>query len=156
MKDYDIKIRNNSEIRVYGTKDNTITVPSEVSIDTDKYQADIDIVKETNANIGLPEQVEHVELNIEDAKLKLEDVVFERCEIDAKGVIEVDITNVKGSIDINMVGGAATLLVPADYRFRTSCEGKGNNIVCEAGEDLSSANVIELNGKNSTLTIKAK
>ena len=156
MKDYDIKIRNNSEIRVYGTKDNTIVFPADVKLDADHDQADIDILKNTNAVIGLPSQVEHVELNIEDAKLKLEDVVFDRCEIDAKGVIEVDITNVKGSIDINMIGGAATLLVPADYRFRTSCEGKGNNIVWEAGEDPSSANVIELNGKNSTLTIKAK
>ena len=156
MKDYDIKIRNNSEIRVYGTKDNTIVFPADVKLDADHDQADVDILKNTNAVIGLPSQVEHVELNIEDAKLKLEDVVFDRCEIDAKGVIEVDITNVTGSIDINMVGGAATLLVPADYSFRTRCEGKGNQIVCEAAEDAAAANVIELNGKNSTLTIKVK
>ena len=156
MKDYDIKIRNNSDIRVYGTKDNTIVFPVDVKLDADHDQADVDILKNTNAVIGLPSQVEHVELNIEDAKLKLEDVVFDRCEIDAKGVIEVDITNVTGSIDINMVGGAATLLVPADYSFRTRCEGKGNQIVCEAAEDAAAANVIELNGKNSTLTIKVK
>lgn len=156
MKDYDIKIRNNSEIRVYGTKDNTITVPSEVSIDTDKYQADIDIVKETNANIGLPEQVEHVELNIEDAKLKLEGISFDRCEIDAKGVIEVEITNTQGNIDINMVGGQATLIVPASFSFRTRCEGKGNEIKSDIADDPTSTNVIELNGKNSTLVITTK
>ena len=156
MKDYDIKIRNNSEIRIYGTKDNTIVIPSEVKVDTDREHADIDILKSTNANIGLPAQVEHVELNIEDAKLKLEGVVFERCEIDAKGVIEVDIEGASGMIDINMVGGTATLYVPAGYSYRTKCEGKGNDIVCEAIEDPTSATVIELNGKNSTLTIKTR
>ena len=156
MKDYDIKIRNNSEIRIYGTKDNTIVFPADVKLDADHDQADIDILQNTNAVIGLPGKAEHVELNIEDAKLKIEDVVFERCEIDAKGVIEVDLSNVTGSIDINMVGGKATLLVPADYKFRTNCEGKGNAIECEAAEYAEASNVIELNGKNSTLTIKVK
>ena len=156
MKDYDIKIRNNSEIRIYGTKDNTIVFPADVKLDADHNQADIDILQNTNAVIGLPGKAEHVELNIEDAKLKLEGVVFERCEIDAKGVIEVDIEGASGMIDINMVGGTATLYVPSGYSYRTKCEGKGNDIVCEAIEDPTSATVIELNGKNSTLTIKTR
>ena len=55
-----------------------------------------------------------------------------------------------------MVDGTATLYVPAGYSYRTKCEGKGNYIVCEAIEDPTSATVIELNGKNSTLTIKTR
>ena len=156
MKDYDIKIRNNSEIKIYGTSDNTITIPCEVKIDTDRNHADIDIVKETNAVIGLPSQVEHVELNIEDAKVKLEGIDFGQFEIDAKGSVEIDITNLSGCIDINMVGGMAVLKVPDDYRFNTRCEGKGNEIECSLPTDDASANVIELNGKNSKLIIESK
>ena len=154
MKDYDIKIRNNSEIRVYGTSDNTISVPCDVKLDADRHNVDIDILEKTNANIGLPGEAEHIELNIEDAKLTMEGMVFEKCEIDAKGSIEVQITNVTGSIDINMVGGTAVLKVPSNYSFRTVCEGNGNAIECGAVADPASSNVIELNGKNSTLKIE--
>lgn len=156
MKDFDIKIRNNSEIRVYGTTDDTIVIPSQVSVDTDREHVDIDILKNTNAVIGIPSYAEHVELNIEDAKLKLEDLHFEHFEIDAKGETEIDLEGTTGRIDINMAGGSALLLVPSGYSFRTKCEGKGNRIDCEVQEDPEAATVIELNGKNSTLTIRAK
>ena len=156
MKEYDIKIKNGCDIRFFGTDNNTIVIPADVKMDTDRDQVDIDIKADTKVEIGIPEKAEHIELGIEDANLKIENISWERIEIDAKGQINIEMNNVDGSIDVNMAGGFAELIVPADYSFVTRCEGRNNTIECDIPTDPSSANVIELNGKNTTLVIKRK
>ena len=153
MKDYDIKVRGRNEIDFFGTDNDTIVVPSNVKLDTDRDNADIDIKAGEKAVIGIPNVAEHVELDIMDSKVSIKDLSFEKLEIDAKGNIEITIDNVSGPIDINMVSGQAVLKVPAGYSFRTNREGKNNFIECDIPQDISSGNVIELNGKDSSLKI---
>ena len=153
MKDYDIRIKNSNEVSLFGTTDNTITVPANVKLDSDLNRLDIDIKNQELVKICLPNKAEKVELNITDSKLYIHDVSYDEFEIDAKGKIVIDITNVNGPIDINMVGGEAELIVHEGYGFRTVCKGKNNTINNSIAEDNTSLNVIELNGKDTVLNI---
>lgn len=154
MKDYDIKIKKAAEVTFYGTENDTIVVPSKVRFDTDRNHADIDIEGVEKAIVGIPPKADHIELFVEDAEVSIKGLSFERMEIDAEGRITIRLDSVKGNIDINMVKGEAELFVPSDYSFTTRCEGKNNEIDCEIERDPEAENVIELNGKNSKLTIR--
>lgn len=157
MKDYDIKIKNANEVRIYGTDNDTIVVPSKVRFDTARGHADIDIKDVSDVQIGLPDKAEKIELNISSASLSVEGISFEKMEIDAKGDIKVAVDGLSGKLDINMIGGTCELLVPADFKFSTRCEGRDNSIECTGVAATEGAsNIIELNGKNSTLRITAK
>ena len=154
MRDYDIKINGTSNVTVFGTKDNTIVVPSDVKVDADGNRADIDIGNVSDIKLGIPENAEKIELNITDSDISVSDLSFEKLEIDGKGNITVSIDNTSGPVDINMIGGTATLIVSKDFRFFTEIKGMGNRIESNITEDRSSADKIELNGSNSTLTIR--
>ena len=154
MKDYDINVKGAQNVKVFGTKDNTIVVPSDVRLDSDRNKADIDIKDESDVKIGIPENAEKIELNIADSDISVSDLSFEKLEIDGKGNITVSIDNTSGPVDINMIGGTATLIVSKDFRFFTEIKGMGNRIESNITEDRSSADKIELNGSNSTLTIR--
>lgn len=154
MKDYDINIKGSSDVKVFGTKDNTIVVPSDVKLDSDRNKADIDIKDVSDVKIGIPENAEKIELNIADSKISITDLSFENLEIDGKGDITVAVNGTTGPIDINMIGGTATLLVPEGFSFYTEAKGKNNRIDSSLPEDHTSSNRIELNGKDTTLTIK--
>lgn len=155
MKDYDIKIKKAEEVTIYGTDNDTIVVPSKVKFDTDRDQADIDIEGVAKALVGIPPEAEHIELFIEDAVLNLKGISFERMEIDGEGKLTISLEDVDGSIDINMIKGTAELIVPSGFAFATRCEGKNNVIDCQVPLTEGAKNVIELNGKNSTLTIRS-
>ncbi len=153
MNDYDIRIKNSTEVNLFGTTDNTITVPANVKLDSDLNRLDIDIKNQDTVKICLPNKAEKVELNITDSKLNIHDVSYDEFEIDGKGKITIDIRNVSGPIDINMIGGEAELIVHEGYSFRTVCKGKNNSINSNIPEDNGSLNVIELNGKDTVLNI---
>lgn len=154
MKDYDINIKGTSSVEIFGTKDNTIVVPSDVKFDSDRNKADIDIKDVSDIKIGIPENVEKIELNITDSKISVTDLSFENLEIDGKGEITITIDGTNGPIDINMIGGAATLIVPEGFSFFTEAKGRNNRIDSCIAEDHSSANRIELNGRDSVLMIR--
>ena len=154
MKDYDIKIKNASEVLLYGTDNDTIVVPSQVKFDSDRDQADIDIKGIEKVVIGIPSEAGHIELFIEDVSLTVRDISFERMEIDGSGKVQISLENSNGCIDVNLVSGEAEMNVSPDYSFTTRTEGKNNVIDCQASADPSSKNVVELNGRNSRLTIK--
>lgn len=156
MKDYDINIKGSSDVKVFGTKDNTIVVPSDVKLDSDRNKADIDIKDVSDVKIGIPENAEKIELNITDSKMTITDLSFEELEIDGKGDITIEVDGINGPVDINMIGGKATLLIPEGFSFFTETKGKNNRIDCSIPEDHTSANKIELNGKDTTLVIKRK
>lgn len=153
MKDFDINIKNASEVTLFGTKDHTMVVPDQVKFDSDRNRADIDIKDLASVKIGIPEQAEKVELNIADSKIFVSGLTFERLEIDAKGSIAIDIDGTRGPVDINMVEGSAELIVHKGFRFCTRIKGSNNAIECDLAEDHNSENVIEINGKNSILKI---
>lgn len=153
MKDYDIRIKNASEVTLFGTKDDTMVVPATVKFDTDRSKCDIDIKDTDSVKIGIPDKAEHVELNIADSRLTVSDIRFEKLEIDAKGKIVIDIKDTIGPIDINLVNGSAELLVHKGFCFSTVVKGINNSIENDNVESLDSINVIELNGKNSVLKI---
>ena len=154
MKDYDINVKGAQNVNVFGTKDNTIVVPSDVRLDSDRNKADIDIKDVSDVKIGIPENAEKIELNITDSKIAVTDLSFEEFEIDGKGEITVEIDGTNGPIDINMIGGTATLIVPEGFSFFTVVKGKNNRIDSDIAEDHSSANKIELNGKDTVLLIR--
>ncbi len=154
MKDYDIKIKKAAEVTLYATDNDTIVVPSKVKFDTDRDQADIDIEGVEKALVGIPPMAGNVEVFIENAVMYLKGISFERLEIDAEGKIQIVADQIDGNIDINMLKGEAELIVPEGFVFATRCEGKNNEIRCEIPTDPSAKNTIELNGKNSVLTIR--
>lgn len=154
MKDYDINVKGAQNVKVFGTKDNTIVVPSDVRLDSDRNKADIDIKDVSDVKIGIPENAEKIELNITDSKIAVTDLSFEEFEIDGKGEITVEIDGTNGPIDINMIGGTATLIVPEGFSFFAVVKGKNNRIDSDIAEDHSSANKIELNGKDTVLLIR--
>ena len=153
MKDYDIKIKKASEATLFATDNDTIVVPSKVKFDTDHDQADIDIDGVEKALIGIPPMAGNIEVFIENATLYLKGISFERLEIDGEGKIAIIADRIEGNIDINMLKGEAELVVPEGCGFSTRTEGKNNTISCQIETDPASATTIELNGKNSVLTI---
>ena len=154
MKDYDIKIKKAEEVTIYGTDNDTIVVPSQVVFE--RNQAEIDIDGVAKALIGIPPKADHIELFIENSVLNLQGISFNRMEIDGEGKLYIALEDADGSIDVNMIHGEAELIVPSDFVFTTRCEGKNNVIDCKSPTDPSAKNVIELNGKNSVLTIRNK
>jgi len=156
MKDYDIKIKNGREITFFGTSDDTIVVPSSVKFDTDCKRADIEINEETTVKIGIPNVADHIELDVAGARLIIKDLTFDRMEIDAKGQITVQTENIRGSIDINMIGGTAELIVDGNYKFDKVVKGRNNNIETSIATSAEAPYKVELNGKESVLKITRK
>ena len=154
MRDYDINIKGTSNVKIFGTGDDTIVVPSDVKFDSDRNKADIDIKDVSDVKIGIPGTAEKIELNITDSKIFISGLSFEELEIDGKGEITITIDGTNGPIDINMIGGTATLIVPEGFSFCTEAKGRNNRIDSIIAEDHSSVNRIELNGRDSTLLIR--
>ena len=154
MKDYDIKIKKATEATLFATDNDTIVVPLKVKFDTDRDQADIDIDGVDNALIGIPPMAVNIEVFIENTTLNLKGISFERLEIDGEGSIRIFADRIDGNIDINLLKGEAELIVPEGFSFNTRCEGKNNEIRCDLPLDPNAKNTIELNGKNSVLTIR--
>ncbi|MCR5529272.1 MAG: hypothetical protein K6F49_08645 [Saccharofermentans sp.] len=152
MKDFDIKIKGSCEARIFGTGDETMILPSNAKIDTARDKGDI-TTDAKNVKIGLPSCAEKVEIAAEASDITIESLEFETLEIDAKEKVTIRLIDTKGKIDINMIGGEATLIVPEEYTFTTSVKGKNNKIESSLGEDVTSGNIIELNGKDSALKI---
>ena len=156
MVDYDIKIREAGKITLYGTADNTIVVPSNVKFDTDRRKADIEIDSNIAAKVGIPDKAEKVELEAKNAEVYLKDLTFENLEMDCKGTMVIDVLNIAGSLEINMVGGEAVLRVPADFSFRVVNKGRSTTVDCSVATDDSAENIVEFNGKDSSLKIVQK
>ena len=78
---------------------------------------------------------------------------FEEFEIDGNDDLSIGASGIEGSLEINLIGSAAELRVPSGYAFRVKNAGRGCRIEGDFAETPDSGNVIELNGKDSTLTI---
>ena len=152
MKDFDIKIEKSSVVKVFGTEDNTIVIPADAKIDPSRSKFDITLGANA-AKFGIPHDSEKIEIAAEGSDITVENVSFERLEIDAKGTIIVKLDGTEGPVDINMAGGEATLIVKEGFSFRTEVKGKNNKIDCSLEEDPTSNNIIELNGKDSILNV---
>ena len=153
MKDYDILVKGHSEVTLAGDSEWSVAVTEGVEVDNRHRSVDIEIRDLKTAKIAVPHEVPVVEFNIEDSWLNIEDITFEKIEIDGKGKIVVELKNTTGPIDINMIGGECELRVPEGYFFKTAIKGKNNVINSDIEADPASANVIEINGKDSTLHI---
>ncbi|MBR1797874.1 MAG: DUF4097 family beta strand repeat protein [Clostridiales bacterium] len=153
MKDFDIKVKGNSNVTLFGTEDNTIVIPADCSIDNSGRSCDIK-VEGAEVRIGVPASIAHIELTIADSEVKLHGISFDHIEIDASGSITVNTDTLGRKLDINMSNGQADLELPKNASFKTRNEGKNNTINTELKEDVSSINVIEINGKNSVLNIR--
>ena len=154
MKDYEISIKNAKEVSIYKTDNDTLVIPSSSDIETDKNNTEIKIKDVEEAVIGIPKEAGHIELSIEDASLTVKGISFERMEIDGKGKLVINLDDIAGSIDVNLIDGSAEMTVPSAYSFKARTEGKNNTIDCQAQEDAAAENIIELNGRNSTLLIR--
>ncbi|SCW48540.1 hypothetical protein SAMN02910456_01342 [Ruminococcaceae bacterium YRB3002] len=157
MTDYDIKVKGECEITLYGTDDDTIVVPSTVKFDTDRRKADIEIAGLEKVKIGIPADIaEKIEIEMGDSSLSVSGLRFEQLEIDSKGSIVVDVEDVEGSIEINMVGGEAVLRVPEGFGFKAENRGRNTVLENELVSSESAGNRVELNGKDSVLKIVSK
>lgn len=154
MKDYEISIKNTKGLTLYSTDNDTLAVPSSADIETDKNNTEIKIKDVETAVVGLPPEAGHIELSIQDASLTVKGISFERMEIDGKGKLVISLDDVSGSIDVNLIDSSAEMTVPSSFIFKARIEGKNNTIDCQAKEDAAAENVIELNGRNSTLLIR--
>ena len=152
MKDFDIKIEKNSIVTIFGTEDDTIVIPAEAKIDPSRSKFDISLGDKAT-KFGIPQNSEKIEINADGSNITVENVSFERLEIDAKGSVLVKLDGTIGPVDISMAGGEATLIVNEDFSFTTDLKGKNNKIECDIEEDTTSENVIQLNGKDSILKI---
>ena len=153
MRDFDIKIEKNSIVTIFGTEDDTIVIPAEAKIDPSRSKFDISLGDKAT-KFGIPHDSEKIEINADGSNITVENVSFERLEIDGEGSIRIFADRIDGNIDINMLKGEAVLIVPEGFVFNTRCEGKNNEIICEIETDPNAKNTIELNGKNSVLTIR--
>ena len=151
MTDFDITIKGAGRINVYGTKDNTVVFPVTAKIDTARKKFDVAVDGEAEVSIGIPEKAGKVEIACADAGISLTNLSFEELEIDGKGHL-----NIEGSLEINLIGGEAELTVPSDFSFRAKTKGHGCSIESEIAESADASNVVELNGKDSKLTISAE
>ncbi|MBR5976174.1 MAG: hypothetical protein IK020_13485 [Clostridiales bacterium] len=156
MTDFDITIKGAGRINVYGTKDNTVVLPVTAKIDTARRKFDVAVEGEAEVTIGIPEKAGKIELACADASICLSNLCFEELEIDGKGHLKIDASDIAGSLEINLIGGEAELAVPADFSFRTKNKGHGCTIESEIAETSGASNIVELNGKDSKLTVCAK
>lgn len=152
MRDFDIKTERNSELWIFGTKDDTIVIPCDAKADPSRSKFDIKLDKDMH-KLGLPLRSEKIEVCAEGGEITVEGISFERLEIDAKDHIVLNLEDTTGPVDINMTGGEATLCIRAGFSFKTVISGKNNRIECDLPQDENSANIIELNGKDSCLKI---
>ena len=134
MKDFDIKVPDNCKVTLFGTDNGTIVVPASVIFDSDRGQADI-------------------EINLACSSLTLRNLAYERIEIDCRESAQIDIEDAAGAMDINIMNGQVTLMVPAGYEFTTRNEGRDTSMEYNIPTTANARNVIELNGKNSVLSI---
>ena len=153
MKDYEINIKKAKEVTIFATDNDTLVVPSKVTFESSHDQAEIHIDGVENTTIGIPPEAGHIELSVENATVNLRGISFSRIEIDGKGKLLINTDTLSGNIDVNMISGEAELVVPGGASFSTRTEGKNNTISCQVPEDPTSVTTIELNGKNSVLTI---
>ena len=153
MKDFDIKVPDNCKVTLFGTDNGTIVVPASVIFDSDRGQADIEIKDVTEVEIGIPKESEHIEINLACSSLTLRNLAYERIEIDCRESAQIDIENAAGAMDINIMNGQVTLMVPAGYEFTTRNEGRDTSMEYSIPTTANARNVIELNGKNSVLSI---
>ena len=155
MKDYEITIKKASEVTIFATDNDTLVFPSKVTFESSHNAAEILIDGLENTTIGIPPQADHIELSVENATVNLKGISYSRIEIDGKGKLRINTDTLSGNIDINMISGEAELIVPADAKFSTRSEGKNNTINCPVPTDPNAQVTIELNGKNSTLSIRS-
>ncbi|MBO4687492.1 MAG: hypothetical protein J5636_03180 [Clostridiales bacterium] len=156
MTDFDITIKGAGRINVYGTKDNTVVFPVTAKIDTARKKFDVAVDGEAEVSIGIPEKAGKVEIACADAGISLTNLSFEELEIDGKGHLKITVSDIEGSLEINLIGGEAELTVPSDFSFRAKNKGHGCSIESEIAESADASNVVELNGKDSKLTISAE
>ena len=152
MNDFDIKIKGNCEATIFGTGDETMVIPCNAKIDTARDKGDI-TTDAKEVKIGLPSCSEKVEIAAEASDITIDSLEFETLEIDAKEKITIRLIDTEGKIDINMIGGEATLIVPEGYSFTTSNTGRNNKILCDLSQDVTSKNIVEFGGKESSLKI---
>ena len=156
MTDFDIKVKNANVIRVFGTEDETMVFPSAAKIDTSRSNCDVVIDGLSEVKIGLPKNSEEIELACAGAAIFISDLSFESFEIDGKGDLKIDAEDIEGSLEINLVSGSAELTVPSGFSFRAKNAGKNCIIDSEADDVIDSTNTVELNGKDSKLTIRVR
>lgn len=153
MKDYDIRIEGRAKINVFGTKDGTVLFPSTAKIDTDRSKTDVNVKNVEEVKIGIPDDCEKVEIACDDANLSVQGITFEDLEIDGKGTLTINLADVRGYISINLMHGHAKVFLPEGFSFRTANKGKDCLITNARPEDANAETVIELNGRDSSLTI---
>ena len=66
----------------------------------------------------------------------------------------IDVENISGSLEINLVGGEAVLKVPQGFAFRVVNKGRSTTVDCGVETDDSAENIVEFNGKDSSLKIR--
>ena len=161
MTDIEIKIKGKCSFVLEGTKDDTVTFPQSAKISSNKYDTDIEFdANDVNGmtKLIIPEKSEKIELAVDDGSvLILKNLNSERIEVDAKGTVEITIMNIVAALDVNMIGGEATLYVPSDMKVSCKSEGKGNFIETSGIIPSENSDVkIELNGRDSVLKIATR
>ena len=151
MKNYEIDYKNITVAQIFGTPENTINIPAGVDFESHGLDLELKVKGIDNSKIGILPEVGTIEVSVEDARICIKDVTFEKLEIDAKGMITVCIENSRGDIDINMIGGQATvvLITDADYKYRV----EGNNKVIGNIDGENGTYTLEANGKNCTVVV---
>ena len=154
MTDFDIKVKNAKQVKIYGTTDRTVVLPENVKVDANRGKFDISVESVSSVEIGIPMESGKVELACGEASIDIRDLKFEEFEIDGSDDLSIEASGIEGSLEINLIGSAAELRVPSGYAFRAKNAGRGCRIEGDFAETPDSGNVIELNGKDSTLTIR--
>lgn len=120
MTDFDIKVKNVKQVKIYGTTDRTVVLPENAKVDANRGKFDISVESVSSVEIGIPMESGKVELACGEASIDIRDLKFEEFEIDGNDDLSIEASGIEGDF----------------------------------AETPDSGNVIELNGKDSKLTIR--
>ena len=157
VKDFDINIKGSGKVTLRGEDTDLVKISDpDAKVDNDWNSIDIDSKTDSDIEIILPKYlVNKIELSCK-VDVVIDNIKVDSFEIDSNESIKIDINKFEGSLEINQLGCNSVLYVPSDFMFRKNCEGKGNTIIYDSITHDDSSNRIELNGRDSSLTIVKK
>lgn len=160
VKNLDISLKGIRMIEIIGTEGDELCISgTEVKID-DKGGRSTDISFKGESDeimIKIPTAMYNdIELCCTSAKILIKDIKTGDLEIDSNDPLDITAHNVTGNIKITQIKASSVLKVDKSASFRTVCKGK-NTLIETAGfkNNEIASEYIELNGKDSTLTIES-
>ena len=156
MKNIEIEIKNNYETRIYGTDDNTISIPAGVDFESEDDTLELFVKDLEKTKIGiLPKSQGKLEIsstNKEDIprSIYLENLSYQKIELDLSGMHRIYVNDVECDIDLNAIDSTITVYLSNASLFKYEEAGVKNAVTSVCTGDTY---IIEVNGKSNVVCI---